>query len=81
MSVVVLPGAVRAEEADDLARRDRERDLVDGTHLTGLAPYEAFRRRDETGFALGDVEDLEQAVDTYCRFHHPLRLSFPWRFA
>ena len=72
-----LPGAVRAEEADDLARRNVERDLVDGTHLAGLAPYQTLRGRDETGFALGDVEDLEQAVDTYRRFHQPLRLSFP----
>ena len=79
--MVVLPGAVRAEEADDLARRNGERDLVDGTHLTGLAPYETFRRGDEAGFAFGDVEDLQQAVDTYCRFHQPLRFSFPCRFA
>ena len=31
--------------------------------------------------ALGDLEDLEQPVDAYRRLHHPLRLSFPWRFA
>src|SRR5262249_12908082 len=60
-----LAGPVRPEEADDLARLDRERNLVDRTDLPRLAPDEALGGRYQAGFALRDIEDLEQAVDVY----------------
>jgi len=76
-----LAGAVREEEAHDLARRDLERDAVDGSHLARPPPDEALRRRLEALVPLGDVEDLEQPLEVYRRVHQPLRLSFPCRFA
>jgi hypothetical protein len=58
-----LAGPVRAEEADDLARLDRERDRVDRAHLAVLAPDEASCRRSQPRLPLGDEEGLVQLGD------------------
>ena len=78
-----LPGAVRAEEADDLALVDGERDGVDRAHLARLPLEEALRGRDEARVALGHVEDLLAGGRRRRRAsaHQPLRFSFPCRFA
>ena len=66
-----LAGAVRAEEADDLAGLDLERDAVDSANLAHLAAHETLRRRLQALVALGDLEDLQQAVDVDRRLTHP----------
>ena len=58
-----LAGAVRAEEADDLARRDLEGDRVDSAHLTRRAADEAAHGGAQAGLALGDEERLVQIGD------------------
>ena len=58
-----LAGAVRAEEADDLARADLERDPVDGGDVARLPPEEALHGRAQPRLALGHVEDLRKLRD------------------
>ena len=65
-----LAGAVRAEEADDLAGRDVERDAVDGLDLPHPAADEALRRRLEPRLALGHVERLAELRDVDDRLSH-----------
>ena len=65
-----LAGAVRAEEADDLARLDLERDHVDRTHLAGLAADEALDGSAQPRLPLGDEEGLVQVGDADGRVGH-----------
>ena len=58
-----LAGAVRAEEADDLAGLDLEGDPVDGAHLAVLAADEALDGSAKPRLPLGDEEGLVQAGD------------------
>ena len=58
-----LAGAVRPQEADDLAGRDVERDAVDGLDLPHPAADETLRRRLEPRLALGHVERLAELRD------------------
>src|SRR6476620_7930601 len=58
-----LARAVRAEETDDLAWRDLERDAVHGTYLTVLAAHETFGGRAQARLALGHLEDLRKLGD------------------
>jgi len=60
-----LARAVRAEEADDLARLDLERDAVDGADIAPPPPDETAQRRAQSSLALGDAEDLRQAGDVH----------------
>ena len=59
-----LAGAVRAEEADDLALADLEADVVDRAHLAVLAADEAPDGRAQPRLPLGDEEGLVQLGDS-----------------
>ena len=59
-----LAGAVRPEEADDLARLDLERDAGHGFDRLRLPAEEAARGRADTALALGHEVGLAQVVDT-----------------
>ncbi len=50
-TVVVLPGAVRAEEAEDLARSDRQVDVAD--RLDPALERSPQRARDDRGAGVG----------------------------
>ena len=58
-----LAGAVGAEEADDLARLDVERDAVDGMDVARLAPDEAAHGVPQPLLADGHVEGHAQVGD------------------
>src|SRR5207248_3642559 len=60
-----LAGAVRAEEADDLARLEVERHAVDRSDFAPAAVDEAAHGRGEARLALRHPEDLLQPVDVY----------------
>jgi len=65
-----LAGAVRAEEADDLAGLKLEGDLVHRAHLTVLPAEEALDGSTEPRVPLGDEERLVQAGDADGRLGH-----------
>src|SRR5204862_5473197 len=58
-----LAGAVRAEEPDDLAGLDVERDRVDRMYLPPRSSEETLRGGPQAGLALGHAEDLAQVGD------------------
>src|SRR5579862_2109104 len=61
-----LPGAVRAEEAEDLARVDLERDAVDGVHLGLRVALDEVLDADETHASTVPVSSVRPRVGVIC---------------
>jgi hypothetical protein len=59
-----LPGAVGAQEADDLAGLDVEVDASDGLHVARLPAHEADGGRAQARLALRDLVGLAEAAHT-----------------
>jgi len=55
-----LPRPVRAQETDDLARVDTERDARDRVHILAVALHERTQRRGQTFLPLGHLEGLAE---------------------